>query len=399
MSFLLILHSLLFVLNSIMGDFMKLNTYFYYINKRLFYKKKMFFFNLFIASLGLSLFDYVVMCHLVLNNYRHEAYRYARQDVEQCGAADFSASPLFSVDTKDEFVACLNEIAQTKEIQSIGSCAGISTLESLDDSGKGIWQQMIDISGKGPHLLVTDEYTIGLINYEKEIETLCMPPQLFSFCSYKWYQGEEVDVQNNQKNLLYLGYNYRDVPIGTILREPESGEEYEVAGILQKGNRMLDCESLISNAGSFQLSCSILMDNLILWIPSCDSRYCVNSSMKLFSCADGYSYEQGVEAIQRVAAKYNCTVPCSTYRDRIDTILSESDWELRGLEKLSILLIVMSCMILMVTQLLILGLKQRELGVWLLSGLSRTKIYGILLGENFIKLAMASVISFFVSFI
>ena len=372
---------------------MKIGNYFYYVKKRLFYKKKLLFFNVLIASLGLSILGVVFVCLLFLNNFREEAYHYISRAPSNCGVADFSSSPLWSNPKEmDDFLTCLEKIAETKEIESIGSWYTTSLALSDDsDSGDSLWQQMIDISNQHDHLLDNDGNSI---NYAKKIETVCMPPQVFSFCAYKWFKGDRVEMQKNKRNLLYLGYYFKDIPLGTIFYNEENGQEYEVVGILQKGSKQIYCDSIIGNWGGVQISCADSLDNMILWVPPYDSRECIYASMNLFSCAEGYEYEDGVRAIQKVAEQYNCTVPCGGYQDRINTILSDPDWMLHGLEKLSVLLIMIAFMILLVTQMLLLGLKQRELGIWLISGLSRTKVYWILFGENFIKLGAASCAAF-----
>ncbi|MDE6606809.1 MAG: hypothetical protein K2K54_03500 [Lachnospiraceae bacterium] len=81
-------------------------------------------------------------------------------------------------------------------------------------------------------------------------------------------------------------------------------------------------------------------------------------------------------------------------QDRIETVLSDVDWMLKGIDKISGLLFLTAFLMLLITQLLAVLFRKDEFGVWLISGIDRRKIIKILMGENLIKMLFSAFISF-----
>lgn len=81
-------------------------------------------------------------------------------------------------------------------------------------------------------------------------------------------------------------------------------------------------------------------------------------------------------------------------QDRIETVLSDVDWMLKGIDKISGLLFLTAFLMLLTTQLLTVLFRKDELGVWMISGIDRRKIIKILMGENMIKMLFSALISF-----
>lgn len=365
-----------------------MSNYFYYVRKRMFYKPSLFLFSVIVMALGLTVFGYLSMELSFLKNYEKEAYKYIRQDKDQCGVIKFS------LDERDEVIKVYEELVEGEEIESIGAWY-FSYLSSLKtkNSEEDIWKKMLEISNQHVHILESDDSNA---DYSKEIDVVMMPSQAFLFNNYKLSKGSKDTVKKTEKNLIYLGYNYRDIPIGTILYNEETKEEYEVAGVLEKNTYLLAEYSLLCNWGGVQLSCIDPIDNFFLVVPAYNSRENIRSSLAFFSVSDQCSFQEGVKKIQDTFKKHGLGVNVGTYEARVETITSDAAWIHQSLLKISIVIISVAYMIMVVAQLLISSLKQKELGVWILSGLSRKKIWGILFGENFIKSLIAGIVSFLI---
>ena len=365
-----------------------MSNYFYYVRKRMFYKPSLFLLSVIVMALGLTVFGYLSMDLFFLKNYEKEAYKYIRQDKDQCGVIKFS------LDEREEVLKVYEELVEGEEIESIGSW-DFSCLSSLKtkNSEEDIWKKMLEISNQHVHIL---ESANPDADYSKEIDVVLMPSQAFLFNNYKLSKGSKDAVKKTEKNLIYLGYNYRDIPIGTILYDEETKEEYEVAGVLEKNTYLLNGYSLLANWGGVQLSCTNPIDNFFLVVPAYNSHENITNSLAFFSVSDQCSFQEGVKKIQDTFKKHGLGVNVGTYEARVETITSDADWIHQSLLKISIVIISVAYMIMVVAQLLISSLKQKELGVWILSGLSRKKIWGILFGENFIKSLIAGIVAFLI---
>ncbi len=354
----------------------------------MFYKPSLFLFSVIVMALGLTVFGYLSMELSFLKNYEKEAYKYIRQDKDQCGVIKFS------LDEREEVIKVYEELVEGEEIESIGDWY-FSYLSSLKtkNSEEDIWKKMLEISNQHVHILESDDSNA---DYSKEIDVVMMPSQAFLFNNYKLSKGSKDTVKKTEKNLIYLGYNYRDIPIGTILYDEETKKEYEVAGVLEKNTYLLDEYSLLANWPGIQLSCINPIDNFFLVVPAYNSSDNIAYSLAFFSVSDQCSFQEGVKKIQDTFKKHGLGVDVGTYEARVETITSNDDWMLQSLLKISIVIISVAYMIMVVAQLLISSLKQKELGVWILSGLSRKKIWGILFGENFIKSLIAGIVAFLI---
>ena len=365
-----------------------MSNYFYYVRKRMFYKPSLFLLSVLVMALGLTVFGYLSMDLIFLKNYEKEAYKYIRQDKDQCGVIEIS------LDEREELIKVYEELVEGEEIESIGAWY-FSYLSSLKtkNSEEDIWKKMLEISNQHVHIL---ESANSDADYSKEIDVVRMPSQAFLFNNYKLSKGSKDTVKKTEKNLIYLGYNYRDIPIGTILYDEETKKEYEVAGVLEKNTYLLAEYSLLCNWGGVQLSCINPIDNFFLVVPAYNSRENITNSLAFFSVSDQCSFQEGVKKIQDTFKKHGLGVNVGTYEARVETITSDAAWIHQSLLKISIVIISVAYMIMVVAQLLISSLKQKELGVWILSGLSRKKIWGILFGENFIKSLIAGIVAFLI---
>lgn len=109
--------------------------------------------------------------------------------------------------------------------------------------------------------------------------------------------------QNTKENIqyLYLGYAYRDIPVGKEFVWSSQGVtlHYQVRGILKKGSRFV-ADSLMNSIGFTDISNSINLDYEIISTNEGPSKYCP----WIFSIDRKYSYDEGVKELRRIAAKH-----------------------------------------------------------------------------------------------
>lgn len=159
-----------------------MSNYFYYVRKRMFYKPSLFLLSVIVMALGLTVFGYLSMDLIFLKNYEKEAYKYIRQDKDQCGVIKFS------LDEREEVIKVYEELVEGEEIESIGDWY-FSYLSSLKtkNSEEDIWKKMLEISNQHVHIL---ESANSDADYSKEIDVVMMPSQAFLFNNYKLSKGE-----------------------------------------------------------------------------------------------------------------------------------------------------------------------------------------------------------------
>lgn len=356
-------------------------NYLYYIKKRL-KGQKGFLLNICVSSLALALLCMVVTMPQILLHGKNTVKQTLGKDLSKYGVVRNSGGT-----TDNEAVSdYIFEIYDAPEIESVGTWdyLGWSSLKTVG-GGKDYWKEILKIQNR---------YSRKSDKDPEVVEGVYMLSQAFHFNNLELYSGDVEQIGTNQGYLLYLGYNFREIPIGAVFVQEISENTkytYVVAGILEKGASVIDGH-LLWNLRGFQLSCYDQMDNNILLIPPCSENY--YSTDYFFKCSDGYTYEEASRRIQNISEKYGIQADTGTLEYRIDTVLSETDWLLNVFSRMSVLLFLSAFIMLLTTQLLTILFRKDELGVWLISGIGRREIFRILLGENIIKMLISSCLSF-----
>lgn len=356
-------------------------NYLYYIKKRL-KRQKGFLLNICVSSLALALLCMVVTMPQILLHGKNTVKKTLGKDLSKYGVVRNSGETMDNEAVSDYIF----EIYDAPEIESVGTWDyfGWSSLKTVG-GGKDYWKEILKIQNR---------YSRKSDKDPEVVEGVYMLSQAFHFNNLELYSGDAKQIGTNQGYLLYLGYNFREIPIGTVfVKEISENTKYTyvVAGILEKGASVIDGH-LLWNLRGFQLSCYDQMDNNILLIPPCSENY--YSIDYFFKCSDGYTYEEASRRIQNISEKYGIQADTGTLEYRIDTVLSETDWLLNVFSRMSVLLFLSAFIMLLTTQLLTILFRKDELGVWLISGIGRREIFRILLGENIIKMLISSCLSF-----
>lgn len=356
-----------------------MNNYLFYIRKRILSKKWMQLFNIVVSSMALTLLCAAVAVPQILHHGENRIKKSLAGDISKHGV--FCNVDYLDLENAMDFIS---DIYNAPEIDGIGTWTygGSVYLKSVGE-GTDYWNEILEIQNN--HVREFDEDP----GY---VQIVYMPGQAFRINDLELFRGSADQVGHNDGYLLYLGYHFKDIPVGTVFTNERRGSQYSVEGILGKNTSIVDAKALLMNGGGLTLSCSVAMDNMVLIIPPSGERYL--SADLFFKCSDEYTYEEASQKIKSIGQQYGIQAETGKLQDRVDTVLSAADWLLNAVAKLSVLLSFSAVIILLTTQLLTILSRKDELGVWLISGMGRKKIFRILFAENLIKMLLSSSVSF-----
>lgn len=355
-------------------------NYFFYVKKRVLSNKWMQIFNIVVSSLALTLLCAAVAIPLILRHSENMIKKSLADDISKYGVISTSQETVM-----EEVSDFITEIFNSPEIDGVGTWrfGGFGSLTTIGDTD--YWNEILKIQNS--HVKEFDEDP----NY---VQVVYMSGQAFRINDLKLYSGNAEQAGYNDDCLVYLGYNFKEIPIGTVFADEASNARFVVEGVLQKNTSILK-DDLLMNLGGLSLSCSVAMDNMVLIIPPCSENYLYPSFF--FKCSDGHTYEEAVERIKSISNERGIGAETGTLQNRVDTVLSDVNWLIKPIAKLSVLLSFSSFIILLTTQLLTILSRKDELGIWLISGIERKKVFRILLFENMVKMLLSSVFTYAVA--
>nr|MDE6606808.1 hypothetical protein [Lachnospiraceae bacterium] len=179
----------------------------------------------------------------------------------------------------------ISDLYNAPEIDGIGTWTyGGFGYKATVGGGADYWNEILEIQNS--HVREFDESP-------DEVQLVYMPGQAFRINHLELYRGSAQKAGTNTGYLMYLGYNFKDIPVGTVFVDEEYGISYVVEGILQKNTSIVDEQALLRNLGGLKLGCSIEMDNMLLVISPCSENYF--SQDFFFKCSDGYTYEDAAK--------------------------------------------------------------------------------------------------------
>ncbi|MBD5554100.1 MAG: ABC transporter permease [Roseburia sp.] len=338
-------------------------------------------FNIAVSSFALSLLCAAVTVLLILHHGENMIYKSLADDISMYGVARNTNIRDLAQKTGSDFIV---DVYNAPEIDGVGqwSYVGFAHLITVDGE-TDYWNEILEIQNSHVREFDADPNCV---------QGVYMSGPAFHINDLELYQGNTDRIASNDESLIYLGYNFRDIPVGTVFVDEISGTRCVVEGVLQKNTSIFDAQILLWNIGGMQLSYSVAMDNMVLVMPPSSASYL--SVDFIFKCSDGSTYEEAAGRIKSIAEEYGIGAETGTLQNRIDTVLSEEDWLINAIAKLAVLLSFSSFIMILTTQLLTILSRKDELGVWLISGIDQKKVFRILLGENMIKMFLASVISY-----
>lgn len=350
------------------------------VRKRLYSSKGMLYFNIFLTVIALFFIGFSIMVPQVMSHGRRTIEKSLAGDIEKYGVMSNSVD-IYENENEQEYFRCLVE---AEEIESVGmwQYSGIGGLKT-ENSSRDYWADILKI-----HNETMKTFDAENTDY---VQAVVMPSQTMEINRFDLLGGELESEIFDDYILIYLGYAFRDIPIGTVFSSGEGEEKisYVVAGIFEKDTTILDWQTLMMGSNSFQFSYGISLDNMILLrIRECDRGYLY--LYNFFSCADGYTYEDAEKRVKEISEELGITVETDRLSNRVESVMGVTDWLVSEIERIAGLLFFSSVIILLSSQLLSLLRRKEELGVWISCGIEKRQIMRVLLLENGIKLLLSA---------
>ena len=315
---------------------------------------------------------------------RNSACNSISKDLLSCGMLVNPGDP-FSNERYQDYITAIYD---SPEIDAVGywTYGGAVHMDTEDLPGDP-WNEILSIQNRHVRQFDGPEEYVQVVNMER---------YAFRFSNIKLLSGTDETDMNNEY-LVYLGYNFRNIPVGVRFVEPETKTVFKVAGIMERGSSILHEQPFTWNSRGFYYGITVPMDNMVLFVLPASAPYITMSSTNFFSCAEGYSFEEAEQRIKALSSEYGISYSVETMEKRLDTVLNSANWAVNGYKTQAIFFMLIFFIILIVSDLILILSRKDEIGVMTISGVSRRGIFFILFWENFICLLISSAISIVVA--
>lgn len=337
------------------------------LDKIIFYKKS-FLFMMILLCMGLFSIG-VVLVGQMMNSYARDICdRTLAKGIERTGTVRVNDNSYFSQESK--------EFLQEAEAADIIYSIGYVMEGKMAD---GYLSELAEIQSGFPDIDTGSE----------ALTCIFMNRTAIKLCNLSFQEVQEIDEDKWNSGRwfgIYLGANFKGIPVGTQYVEEVRGEEwvYEVMGILDENSRFVSGAVLFTAAGNGFNTCTRL-DSMVI----CIGNTMPNSAGWAYSPEDGVTMEEAREYLAELAEKYELPVSFASlsagfaYDDRERTRINNVLIEIFSLICLVTLLI--DVCIFFITFLN----NMEEYGIIYAMGVSKRGLLGILLMENLLKCLLA----------
>jgi len=354
---------------------MTISNYLFFIKKRLL-STKMNLCSIFVSSIGLFLFIIAIVIPSILTHGRKSILTCLDGNEDSYAVVELDSEAFFN-----QRKSLLKQIMESDRICSFGSWSyGVFDLASAEFAGNQYAELMLEL------------HDSELKEFEKKgghgLQCVYMNASAIKYNGIHLLNGKADVDQYLDHDLILLGYNYRDIPIGTIIKN-NKGRVFEVVGILEKGTSIINSPSIFQDTDDLKLDYTTHMDNMILCLyPDLMNRG-ITSIANFVSFSDGYSYEDGKSELERIADIMGVKLTVERLMDRVDEVMLRTDWIYDKIIAAMIIFAVLSFVIILSVQLLVTLNRKTELGVLAANGIGHRGILKLIILENSIKMLMA----------
>lgn len=175
-------------------------NYLFYIGKRISGKRWMQIFNIVVSSLALTLLCAAVAIPLILRHGEKMISKSLADDISKYGVVRVTRDLV-----REEGSGFISEIFDSPEIDGVGTWTygGFDHLTTVGDDAD-YWNEILEIQNS--HVKEFDEDP-------SYVQVVYMPGQAFRINDLKLYRGNAEQAGYNDECLIYLGYNFKDIPI------------------------------------------------------------------------------------------------------------------------------------------------------------------------------------------
>lgn len=256
----------------------------------------------------------------------------------------------------DKIQNYVEQLERRKEIQVIGDCSEYIEMESALEP---LWR--IQEGNYG----FEDMGETGLY-----IENILRSAS--NLCEMKLSSGtpiEQLSFADPSVYYLYLGYGFRDIPVGTTYQVEECA--YQVAGILSSGQSWIKEELLLDfsyEIGNAAQSC----DYMVFKIrdkepPLCDYLW--------ISSAEGYSIDEALAVADQLAEKSGIDIHYSSLQERYEVSQARTILLLQYLSHIIGIVGITALLMLISLQIVFILNNRKEYGIMYAIGFSKRDIF------------------------
>ena len=376
---------------------MKLSNYAYFIKKRNHSSIRMHIISYIITIICFGLLCFIISFPWIFNRAYRDVDKLLPTGLDNCAVIDFKStlSNEKIVSATEEGRAFIVQLLDSEEIFGIGDYVEAGVEFNLSYDGTDYSTTMFETSRMNEHNILRGDLPPGMNLYD----TVAFSYHFMDFYNFDLYKGDYniQDSLENGENILYLGYNFRDIPIGAYETKYNPSHKrditYRVAGIIDKGEEILNVKAAATNF-MFDASYGYNLDNMVILILGKTSE---EDPISLYgtlpvSFTEGTPFDDGISKIKEVAEKNGITVSAQSLRNKLQVQLSQYDDILNAVALVSPISYLVTAMILLTVQLLFTVMRNDEVGVWLSNGMTRKEVYILLFLDNMKKLVFSSVI-------
>lgn len=361
---------------------MSFTSYLFFVRKRM-SSTKMTVYSILVTTIGLTLFFFSVVFPKILSSGRKSIMRCISEDIDRYAVAWIDNSTFFDRDIGN---AIYQDIMASDKIESFGLWNPMFLEIESAKYGDVDYISMIREIQNSNIKLMPDVYP-------DFFQGVYMPAAVFDYNSIL-LENSTGNPTDFSKRTALLGYNFRDIPLGTVIKLGQRpGYEYEVVGIISKNQEIIDSNSIMSDLGGLDFDYTIPLDNMIMLIDPDTQGIAIDSTENFLSFNEGVSYEEGKETLEKIFSDYGTEIKIGRLSDRIDEIMTRTDWILNRFSASAVVFLVLSVLSILSIQMMSFFTRKKEIGIWVSNGLEYKYIFRILLIENLIKILVSYAIS------
>lgn len=374
---------------------MRLKDYLFIIKKRLSTGIKLTILSFIITVIGFSFLEVAIAIPRVVTRAYRDLDRLLPSGLEHAGY--INAMPELGDDGEfrlDVYSKCIEELNETEGIISAGVLYECYLDLNLTYDGVSYRDKMLEISNSNGKYANESEIDIPMYRemMETNIEGVKMDRYSLGIADFKLYKGDynlEKYFEDGEC-VLYLGYNFRDVPLGAGMTVPMVGGKtgyFRVAGILEKGSEMIDPDTLHSY--TIDTCYGMDLDNMVVLIDK-DCNTGMEGWLVLYD--ESLAYEELCKTCTDIGKNNGVIIKTSSLRGKVEEQLTDFDFLLSFVELVYPIAFFVSLMIVLTVQLLVAIIRNDEIGVWMSNGMLRKDTFKIFLLENILKLGPAAIV-------
>ena len=259
-----------------------------------------------------------------------------------------------------------NELAQWKEISAVGS----------------VWDQQ--------GLMNMDSWEVRTSSKSKEAKTYALDAaaeKLIQFRFYKKMSDEKITKYRKTYTPVFLGYDFRGTPLGTVytwnvdLPEGEVTYQFMVMGILKKGQRGIssDLEWQVSEE---KMDCAYNFDHYMITFMDPEDP----ADVRMYLSVDKqYAPEKVLQKVQEYADKNGYQLSVTMLQDRLKATKQSNREYIAILTQFNGIIVMLGLCMMVLQQVIAVLNNKRLFGILISQGFGERDIHHMIWIDHFVK--------------